>query len=239
MPQTSIEGQLHPDERRALHEAIVNAARKPEVVIEVGTWLGGGSTLHILRALEQNGTGHLWGVEADQSIYSRMIENIGAAAPECLPRFTPLFGFSDRVIPKLIEEKGPSFKIDLAFLDGGNSPREQISEFKLLDPLIPVGGQLFAHDARMRKGKWFVPYVSLLDNWESEVLDLSEMGLFRARKTKERPSEASRKAAEQKLLQLRLAPIEIVAAILPSWFCGFVLRSLPAQLSSKLAHGRR
>jgi len=29
----------------------------------LGTWLGGGSTLHILRALEQNGVGHLYGIE--------------------------------------------------------------------------------------------------------------------------------------------------------------------------------
>jgi nucleoside-diphosphate-sugar epimerase len=64
----AIEGQLNEAERRLITEAITGAAKKPLVAIEVGTWLGGGSTLHILRALEQNGTGHLWGIEADRAL---------------------------------------------------------------------------------------------------------------------------------------------------------------------------
>lgn len=55
-----IEGQLNAVERWLITEAIVSAAKKPLVAIEVGTWLGGDSTLHILRALEQNGAGQLW-----------------------------------------------------------------------------------------------------------------------------------------------------------------------------------
>jgi len=66
-------------ERRFLTDAIRNASKKPQVVLETGTWLGGGSTLHILRALHQNGTGHLWGIEIDRSIYTQMIANIRAA----------------------------------------------------------------------------------------------------------------------------------------------------------------
>ena len=62
---SDIAGQLNDEERRLLTNAILNAANKPEIVVEVGTWLGGGSTLHILRALERTGVGHLWGIEAD------------------------------------------------------------------------------------------------------------------------------------------------------------------------------
>ena len=47
-----IEGQLNVAERRLITETIVGAAKKPLVAIEIGTWLGGGSTLHSLRALE-------------------------------------------------------------------------------------------------------------------------------------------------------------------------------------------
>src|ERR1700733_7497248 len=95
-----IEGQLNPQERSFITNAILNAAMKPRVALEVGTWLGGGSTLHILRALEQNGIGHLYGIEADSSIYERMVANIRKAAPEPAKRFTPIFGFSDEAIPK-------------------------------------------------------------------------------------------------------------------------------------------
>jgi hypothetical protein len=41
----AIEGQLNEAERRLITEAITGAAKKPLVAIEVGTWLGGGSTL--------------------------------------------------------------------------------------------------------------------------------------------------------------------------------------------------
>ena len=56
-----IEGQLNARERELLTRAILDAPKPPKVTLEVGTWLGGGSTLHILRALEKNGCGHLWG----------------------------------------------------------------------------------------------------------------------------------------------------------------------------------
>ena len=234
---TPIEGQLNEAERQILRSAVMQSPRKPRVVVEVGTWLGGGSTIHLLRALQENGEGHLWGVEADRSIYERMLANIAAAAPDAKHRFTPLFGFSDEVLPRWISEQPKPLEVDLAFLDGGNNPMEQIMEFRLLNPLIPVGGQLLAHDARMRKGKWLVPYVSLLDNWESTLHDASENGLFYAKKVALQPSTQSRRAAKRRLSVMRLQPAEIAAAILPSWLCGFALKLLPSGLSRRLSDG--
>src|SRR6266496_3759711 len=178
MLDETIEGQLNLAERRLLTEAIIGAKEKPRVLIEVGTWYGGGSTLHILRALQQNGVGHLWGIEANRSVYERMLANLRVAAPDACPRFTALFGFSDEVIPRWLAERGPKVSVDFAFLDGGNNPGEQIAEFHLLAPHIPVGGQLMAHDAFYRKGKWLVPYVSRLDNWQVRLLDGSGVGLL-------------------------------------------------------------
>jgi predicted O-methyltransferase YrrM len=235
---TTTEGQLNEVERQLLVEAIANAPTKPEVVIEVGTWLGGGSTLHILRALEKNGTGHLWGIEASRSIYERMIGNIRTAAPEAIHRFTPLFGFSQEVIPQWIREQPTGLRVDVAFLDGGNNPMEQITEFKLLDPLIPLGGQLMGHDAKLRKGKWLVPYVSALDNWQSQLHDVSTEGLFQAKKVAVQPSPESRKAAERLLRRRRLEPAEIAAACLPAPVCGLLLRMMPRRLSRSVAEGR-
>ena len=42
-----IEGQLSFAERRHIARALKEAEPKPKVCLEVGTWLGGGSTLHI------------------------------------------------------------------------------------------------------------------------------------------------------------------------------------------------
>jgi predicted O-methyltransferase YrrM len=237
-PPGDIEGQLNADERRLLADAIRTAPRQPAIAIEVGTWLGGGSTIHILRALHENGAGHLWGIEADRSIYERMIANIRAAVPEAAHRFTPLFGFSQRVIPSWLAEQRDGFQIDFAFLDGGNNPMEQISEFRLLDPFIPVGGQLMAHDAKLRKGKWLVPYLRRLDNWQCELHDVSAEGLFQARKTGAPPSSESLRSARAALLKMRLQPAEVAAAILPASICGFALRLLPRGLSRRLSDGR-
>lgn len=230
-----IEGQLNPQERDFITKAILNAPVKPRVTLEVGTWLGGGSTLHILRALEQNGQGHLYGIEADRSIYDRMVANIRKAAPEAAKRFTPIFGFSDESIPKWAAEQPKDLTIDFVFLDGGNNPMEQITEFRLLDKYIPVGGQLLGHDARLRKGKFLVPYLQRLDNWEMQVHDFSHYGMFYARKIRELPTESSLKAANKHLGRMRLEPKEIAATILPSWFCLIILKMLPRKLSHSLS----
>ncbi len=233
-----IEGQLNPEERAFITNAILNAPVKPRVALEVGTWLGGGSTLHILRALERNGTGHLYGIEADSSIYERMVANIRKAAPEAAGRFTPIFGFSEDALPKWVADQGKNLIVDFAFLDGGNNPMEQIMEFRLLDSYMPPGAQVLAHDANKRKGKYLVPYLQLLDNWETQLQNLSDYGLFYARKRREFPSEPSLKAAKRKLRQMRMEPKEIAATILPRWFCGIFLRMLPKRLSSLLAEQR-
>lgn len=233
-----IEGQLNERERQILTDAIVLAPKKPAVLIEVGTWLGGGSTLHILRALEQNGQGHLWGIEADPSIFEQMRANICASVPAAANRFTPLFGFSQDVLKQWKKKQPEDASVDFAFLDGGNNPREQIEEFELLDPLIPVGGQIMLHDAKMRKGRWLAPFLSRLDNWESKLHDISETGLFHAKKTAARPSPQSLRAARRHLLGQMCHPVEIAASYLPSSVCRFALRLLPRQFSRQLAEGK-
>jgi predicted O-methyltransferase YrrM len=234
---SEIQGQLSPGERELLTSALTGASKKPERVLEVGTWLGGGSTLHLLRALQQNGAGHLWGIEYDRSIYDQMIANIRAAIPEALDRFTPLFGRSEEVIPQWLSSLPPGATIDFAFLDGGDHPNEQVAEFDLLDPVMPVGAELMAHDALMRKGRWFVPYLRALDHWQTEMLTLSEVGLLRAKKIASQPSGASREAASRVLAKVRRGFTETVARILPPALRRIIARLLPARVMKRLMHG--
>lgn len=237
MSNVSIPGQMSEGERRILTEAILNAPEKPRIALEVGTWLGGGSTLHILRALHGNGVGHLWGIEFDREIYSQMIANIRATLPEATQLFTPLFGRSQEVIPQWLAERGNNCRVDFVFLDGGDNPMEQIIEFKLLVDHIPVGGRLMAHDARMRKGKWLVPYISLLDNWRTQVHDLSDVGLLDATKLRENPSPQSLAIAEKKLLGMRLRPVELAASLMPSRLNKILVEIMPKNLRERLWHG--
>jgi len=239
MPEQEIEGQLNAREREILTQAVLEESKKPKVVLEVGTWLGGGSTTTFLKALHRNGEGRLWGIEADKSIYDRMIENIRKAAPEALSRFTPLFGFSQQVIPQWLGEQAPGFQIDIAFLDGGNNPMEQITEFELVAPRIPVGGQLMGHDAKLRKGKWLVPYVSAHDNWECAVHDISDEGLFYARKTKAEPSPESRRQAKSILFKMRCQPVELLGVLLPHGLRKLIFKIMPPGFSRRVADGRK
>lgn len=236
MESQIIAGQLNEAERRILSEAVLNL--RPKNVVEVGTWRGGGSTFHILRALNQIGMGHLWGIEACSSIYEEMIANIQKAVPQGVERFTPLLGFSEEIIPKFLTEKGAAFRVDLAFLDGGDNPGEQIAEFLLLDPVIPVGGCLMSHDAKLRKGKWLTNYLPLLDHWKCELHDVSGEGLFEAVKIRETPSPESERSARRKLARLRLQPIELIGRLTPSWLCNLLFKLMPRRLELAIGQGR-
>jgi hypothetical protein len=234
-----IEGQLNSVERQILTDSVLQAPEKPEVIVEVGTWLGGGSTLTFLRALHQNGTGHLWGVEADRSVHDRMIANLTSLEPEMVGRFTPLFGLSQEILPVWIAEQKKPFVIDVAFLDGGNNPAEQISEFKILDPHLPVGARLFSHDAKLRKGKWLVPFLSHLDNWTVQLHDVSENGMMSAVKIALQPSPESSQKAKAVLTKLRWEPMEIVARVAPAGFKRFIFSKMSPKLAGRIADGKK
>jgi hypothetical protein len=238
MTQAVIEGQLSPAERQLLADSILKASKKPEVVVEVGTWLGGGSTVTFLRALHQNGTGHLWGVEANRNIYDRMMANITTLAPDVVDRFTPLFGFSDQVLPLWIAEQKKPLQIDVVFLDGGDKPSEQIAEFEILDPYLPVGAQLLSHDANYRKGKWLIPFLSRLDNWEMHVHDVSAEGLMTARKIAAQASPESLRAAKAHLVKMRWEPLEVLARISPKGLKRVLFSAMPKRLALQIASGK-
>lgn len=234
-----IDGQLNQSERNILVSYLLDSQKRPAVAIEVGTWLGGGSTLHILQAFQKQGSGRLWGIEADRSIYDRMTANIQTALPESGQFFTPLFGFSHDVIPKWIEEQGPDLEIDFVFLDGGDNPMEQVDEFHLLDKYIPVGGRLLSHDAHIRKGKWLVPYISALDNWKVEVHNVSEEGILTAKKSAKHASIQSKENARKVLVAKQREWIEVLGRMLPRFIKHSAIAILPKRLVRRLAEGRK
>jgi hypothetical protein len=90
----------------------------------------------------------------------------------------------------------------------------------------------------MRKGRWLVPYISRLDNWNSTLSDASENGLFYARKTAARPSPASQRKARWQLFKQQCHPVEIAASYLPASACRLALGLLPKNFSRKLTDGK-
>jgi predicted O-methyltransferase YrrM len=232
-----MEGQLNQKERSIISNWVTEL--KPARTLAVGTWKGGGSTLHILKALESNAKGHLWGIEASQGIYESMVANIRSAGDELVARFTPVFGFSQKVIPDLIKDMGLDAVFGFVFLDGGDNPMEQIEEFQLIRDYVPVGGVIMGHDAKLRKGKWLVPYVRAHDNWECVLHDVSVEGLFEARKVRDQPSEDSKKNAASLLSSMRMQPTELMGRWLPTPVIKIILRFIPKKLLLNITQGRK
>jgi predicted O-methyltransferase YrrM len=231
---TSIESQLHPVEKQILGRR-VDAINDP-TILEIGTYKGGGSTLTFLETLKRKRSGKLIGIEADPDVFAEMKANIASVDREYFDFFEPISGFSQRVIPEVLT-KHPHF--DLAFLDGGNNPREQIEEFELLKDAIPVGRFLFSHDANLRKGNWLVPYLTELDNWRVTIHQASEEGLLEAEKIGAAPSPESLRRARRVLRGRMLSLVELATPLFPSSFKGFVLKLLPVKIRRRIGEGRR
>lgn len=229
----AIESQLHPLEKEILRARL--STMPSPTILEIGTYKGGGSTLTFLQALKRKNSGKLIGIEADPDVFAEMKANIASVDPGYFGFFEPISGFSQRTIPSLLT-KYPHF--DLAFLDGGNNPREQIEEFELLKDAIPVAGFLFSHDANLRKGHWLVPYLSELDNWRVTIHQASEEGLLEAEKIRATPSPASLRRAQKVLRGRMLSPVELATLLFPSSFKGFVLKLLPLKIRRRIGEGR-
>jgi predicted O-methyltransferase YrrM len=230
----TIESQLSSSEKAILRQAVEKFA-SPRI-LEIGTYKGGGSTLTFLEALKSKDCGRLIGVEASAEVFAEMKANIESVDADYSRFFEAIEGFSQQVIPKILT--GIS-TLDIVFLDGGNNPREQIEEFELIKNSIPVGGYLFSHDANLRKGQWFVPYILALDNWRTTVHQVSEEGLLEAIKLADSPSAQSLAKAAQRLQRCMLSPVEFAARFFPSPFKGAVLSLMPYKLRRRLGEGRR
>ncbi len=231
-----LEGQLNALERQQIDQAITTLLQENPVCLEVGTYKGGGSTLQILRTLAK-GDGHLFGIEASPEIYEEMRVRLSAKEPELCRRFTPLCGFAQEVSPRLFSG-GKATRIDFAFLDGGNNPREQMAEFHLLDPRMPVGSILMAHDAFLRKGKWLRRVLPLLDHFQTRFLPLSAEGLLVAKKCASHPSLKSRIKSGMVLFLCHLSLLEMAARWIPPRLRSMVFSLLPRKMGSWLGDGR-
>lgn len=230
----NIESQLSQSEKAILRRAVETFA-SPRI-LEIGTYKGGGSTLTFLEAIKSKGNGSLIGVEASAAVFAEMKANIESVDPDYYRFFEAIEGFSQQVIPEILKKVSA---FDIVFMDGGNNPREQIEEFELIKDAIPIGGYLFSHDANLRKGRWFVPYLLELDNWRATVHQVSEEGLLEAVKSADSPSAESSARATRCLQRCMRSPIEVATRFFPSSFKGAVLSLMPIKLRRRLGEGRR
>jgi predicted O-methyltransferase YrrM len=166
------EGQMNPEERRLLYETVI--AQKPEVVMEVGTCRGGGTTYFISCALNNLGQGVLYTVENNPDFFNWALSLYSKEGPlhDLGPYVKFNFGNSLEVYPPIIHELG---KVDIAMLDSGEDSMQTLWDFALMRPFIPVGGCLILHDWDNGKTDYIRPIVNNDADWlvEKVVLGLA------------------------------------------------------------------
>jgi predicted O-methyltransferase YrrM len=137
----SQEGQLCSMERYALYSLIQK--EDPDVVFEVGTWKGGGSTYFIASALHENKHGILHTCEINKEFYDHATNLYDNELKELKPYVCFHFGDSLEVYPDILRKSG---MIDILFLDGKEDSDQTVREYCMFRPYMRNGAYMVCHD---------------------------------------------------------------------------------------------
>jgi len=152
------DGQLLPAEREFLYRSVM--AHRPAVVLEVGTWNGGGSTLQIHHALCAIEYGMLYTCETDAERFATAHAYYHDKLHiEC--RHQPS--------TDLIEDLIATGTIpDIVFFDGAEDADLTLSDFKLISEHMKPGSIFMCHDwdAPSKKAASLRPYIEVADDWD-------------------------------------------------------------------------
>ncbi|MBI3663838.1 MAG: class I SAM-dependent methyltransferase [Acidobacteria bacterium] len=159
-----VPGQLWYVDRKLLYGAI--REHKPQVVFEVGTWYGGGSTYFISQALFENGSGVLHTIEENAEAHERAKENYQRHLPHLLPHVRFHAGKSTEVYPALLRETA---KVDAVFLDGALDAKQTLTEFEMFAPRLEPGALLLAHDWDNEKMALLRPKLEAAAEWNLQA----------------------------------------------------------------------
>lgn len=135
----SVDSLTSPAHAEALYGQV--RRQRPEVVVEIGM-AHGGSTLAILTALRENGSGRLMSIDPYQRDGTwRGLEHVAEA------------GLGDRhelverpdylALPSMLER---GLRVDLAYIDGWHTFDYTLLDFFYLDRMLPVGGTVGFND---------------------------------------------------------------------------------------------
>ena len=162
-------GQLWNADRACLYDTVLEI--KPKVIFEVGTWLGGGSTMYMVRAIQKNGFGVLHTSETDRSIYEQAVKNYLVEFPDLVPFVRLYHGDSLEVFPALLKDAS----VDMVFLDGAEDAAQSVSELALFERHMHPGSVLCMHDWNTEKARLVRPIIETSPRWRIvKVLGLPE-----------------------------------------------------------------
>jgi predicted O-methyltransferase YrrM len=147
-------------DRKLLYQTIRRV--KPQTVVEVGTWHGGGSTYFISQALYDNGFGVLHTIEADREAHQTAQDNYHRHLSHLLGHVRFHFGKATDVYPALLRELK---NVDAVFLDGSGQPDEALEEFRMFEPFLQAGAVVLMHDWDNEKMVLLRPLIEQSPQW--------------------------------------------------------------------------
>ena len=181
-------GQLSEEERNYLY-TVVNQVN-PQIVLESGTWYGGGSTLSMVRSLhnlKSKGVLHTW---EEHSEFFKVAEQFYMCSTEYKPHI--VLHNEDFVdgIKKLSDEFFQ--KVDMVFLDGGDEApngrhklkeswyhsnynlSENVQSFKFLEQHLNPGTHVLLHDwtEEHGRGSFVKAYLEQTNNQHFHMINL-------------------------------------------------------------------
>lgn len=173
-----MEGQLWPEERKFLYNAVVEC--DPMVVLEVGTWKGGGSTLTIATALHDlHNSSNFYDISMNKTLYTCEVDNelyTTAINQFAGSKFSRSVKFHNIPSTELIKHLIASYNIpQFVFFDGPEDPQLNLDDFKLLDEYLLPGSYFCMHDWDLEvrpdsltscKATYLRPYLENSKNWQ-------------------------------------------------------------------------
>jgi len=156
-------GGLMKGENEALYNLVLNA--KPDLVCEVGTRRGGGSTHIISSALREVGKGMLHTAECDKTFYKQAVKFYDVELAHLKPYVTFHYGTGYDVFMEILGAIGD---VDILFLDGIGY-HQTVLEYELFKPKLKKGSYLACHDWHIGKMKKLRPIIEADADWE-EIL---------------------------------------------------------------------
>ncbi len=185
-----IPGQLNGSERFYLQSLVERI--KPEIVIENGTWYGGGSTLFLVKGLCNNQKGVLYTYETHKPFFDVANNFYGHCGnPNNYTPFIKLFNADFNTSMVELDQEIID-KTSIFFMDGGDEnehghlklPKEMYPEhsenlgaFKIIEKRIKSGTHVLCHDWLVEGGrgtfiKWYLDNKKW-DGWKLLYLETS------------------------------------------------------------------
>jgi predicted O-methyltransferase YrrM len=159
----SMQGQMKPEERKAMYELVV--AAKPARMLEIGTWKGGGST-YILGCAALEYGGHLDSIEANKDFHDAAVRLFDERMTILKPHVTFHLGLSHDVIPELLKQGD----FDFVLFDGAEDAAQTVREYDLLNHHLPLGCHIACHDWNIDKMRLLRVVLANDNTWQTIVV---------------------------------------------------------------------